>query len=177
MGNSQTHANETRMLENDDREARWDQMRFMACSDYGGHVIGYYGHSPRSMEPPTQTAYRKRNTPEWAEGCQGHAQALTDSAAWACDIDPYGTFDEKARGTFMGTITYGYTGFNCVMDDGHATHLDKDYGMCYAEMYCTHQRALSIELGASTATAPVIYRSTVTEGKTPNQAKMHKGLS
>ncbi|KAK6428114.1 hypothetical protein LTR95_015745 [Oleoguttula sp. CCFEE 5521] len=177
MWNNQTQANKTRILDDEDREARWDQMRFMACADYGGHVIGYYDHSPGSMEQPTQTAYRKRNTPEWAEGCQGHAKALTDNAEWACDIDRYGTFDEKAQGTFMGTITYGYTGFNYFMDDGHATHRDKDYGMCYAEIYCTHQRALSVELGASKATAPVIYRSTVTEGKTPNlPSKYAKGL-
>lgn len=151
---------------------RYDQMRLLSCASYKGdrydRVIGYYDHSPQGAEKPTQIAFYERDaTPSWEGGCPGHGKS-TDGADWACNIKPYTWDSDKYFQKFMGTITYGYTGFNCFHDDGHATHYQDD-GVCYAELYCTHERWHSLALDGSKQTVKAEYRvNGVEDGKKPN---------
>jgi len=153
-------------------DQRYDQMRLMTCLSYKGErydrVIGYYDHPPQGAQKPTQTAFYEKNaTPSWENGCSGHGKS-TDGADWKCDIAPYKWDDTKYFQKWMGTITYGYTGFNCFHDDGHATHYQDD-GVCYAELYCTHERKHSLAIDASKRTVKAEYRANgVEDGKKPN---------
>jgi len=152
---------------------RYDQMRLLTCRSNRGaprtdRIIAYYDHSPRDgVDKPTQIAYKEINaTPSWEGGCGGHGKS-TDGAEWKCDIAPYKWDAKKNFQKWMGTITYGYTGFNCFHDDGHATHYTDD-GVCYAELYCTHERKQSLFVTSSKETAKIEYRRNGLEvGKNP----------
>lgn len=151
---------------------RYDQMRLLTCRSYKGdrhdRIIGYYDHSPQGAEKPTQVAFKELNaSPSWEKGCDGHGKS-TDGAEWACDIAPYKWDETKYFKKWMGTITYGYTGFNCFHDDGHATHYQDD-GVCYSELYCTHERQQSLVIDASKQTVKAEYKANGVEaGKKPN---------
>ena len=158
---------------------RYDQMRFMTCHtsrdvkpDRWDRLIGYYSHSPAAKEHPAQIAYYEKGaTPTWGQaGCSGSSKThgkSSDGAQWACKIPEY-KFNPDNFQKFMGTITYGYTGFNCFHDDGHATHYQAD-GVCYSEMYCTHERYHSLAINASSQTVKPEYVANAVEvGKKPN---------
>jgi hypothetical protein len=158
---------------------RYDQIRLMTCRTYRDikpqrydRLIGYYSHSPGISEKPTQVAYLEKGaTPSWENGCDGSSRThgkSSDGAEWACDIPKY-KFDPKQYfKKFMGTMTYGYTGFNCFHDDGHLTHYQPD-GFCTTELYCTHERKQSLAIDASKQTVKAEYHANfVEDGKTPN---------
>ena len=148
-------------------EARYDQMLFLECvtGNTVGRIMAYYDHPPRWPDKPSQVAFKELGG-SWGKGCKTKGKS-TDGAEWSCDIDEY-TFDERRNQSFVGSTTYGFTGFNCFMDDGHAVHYEGgDYGTCYAELYCTHQRATSLQIDASKETVRVLHRSTVIDGKKP----------
>ncbi|KAK4897052.1 hypothetical protein LTR49_028057, partial [Elasticomyces elasticus] len=115
----------------------------------------------------THIVARKRDSPKWVKGCKYRGKVLQADAKWSCDIKPYDASNSDRFRAFLGQTTDGDTSFNCFMDGGHATHRDANYNMCYAEMYCNHEYALSIELGASETTAKAMHRSTVKDGETP----------
>jgi hypothetical protein len=148
----------------------FDQIRFLQCvkDDFNnfGRMIAYYSHPPQGSEKPTQVAFKQHDSVQWGDGCKIGGRA-TDGAGWGCDIDKYVWSEDKFK-AYVGTITYGWTGFNCFIDDGHGAHLEGgEYGMCYTELYCTYEHAQTVAIGASKETVNVERSAWGIDGKIP----------
>lgn len=148
-----------------------DQIRFLQCvknSDTGtfGRMIAYYDHPPQGSEKPTQVALRKLDSVSWGKGF-GESGSSSDGAGWSADIDEY-TWSEEIFKAYVGSVTYGYTGFNCFVDDGHGAHNEGgEYGNCYCELYCTYEHGMSVAIDASKETVRVQHSSRALDGKVP----------
>lgn len=152
-------------------ETRFDQMRFLQCvkndPNTFGRMVAYYDHPPQGSEKPTQVALKQFDSVPWGKGCSGGGIS-SDGAGWTCDIDQY-EWSKNLSKAFVGSVTYGFTGFNCFVDNGHGAHHEgSEYGMCYSELYCTRERGLSLAVDASKETVKIIHRSTVIGSKQPN---------
>lgn len=151
-------------------EPKYDQIRFLQCVKGDplefGRIIAYYEHPPQGSEKPTQVAFKKFDSIPWGHGFSESGTA-TDGAGWSSNIDEYEWAPEKFRG-WVGTIKYGYTGFNCFIDEGQGAHFEGgDYGSCYSELYCTYQHAMNVQVDSSKDTVKLVRSARSVDGERP----------